>query len=345
MKGFCLMLVLVTACTFFGSAQTNDASTYLETIGNEFYEISHSSMSYTSAASHGKSARKVDKRRTDLINTIKTAEAKIRKMKPFAGDVSLRDTIVSYLVLDRIVMTEDYGKILNMEEIAEQSYDAMEAYLLAKERAEEKLEAAYDRVGDQQKIFAAKNNIRLVGGTSKLGKKLEKAGKVLSYYNKIYLMFFKSYKNEAYLMEAINKKDISAMEQTKNSLLTSSEQDLEKIGPIPAFNGDNSLKTTCQEMLAFYKMEASQKIGEIINFQLKQENFKKMEAALNAKRPADRTKQDIDNFNKAVNEFNIAVSKMNALQNELYKKRKTLLDQWNNARENFLDKHVPKHNG
>ena len=344
MKGFYLMLVLLAGSTLGGFAQS-EAYTYLETIGNEFYEISHSSMSYTSAASHGKSARKVEKRRTELINTIKTAESKIRKMKPFAGDASLRDSVVSYLVLDRLVMTEDYGKIVNMEEIAEQSYDDMEAYLLAKERAEEKLEAAYDRVSEQQKLFANKNNIRIVEGTTKLSKKLEKSGKVLSYYNKIYLLFFKSFKNEAYMLVATSKNDISAMEQTKNALLTSAEQDLEKLGPMPAFNGDNSLKTACQQILAFYKMEASQKVPEMINFQLKQDNFEKMKAALDAKRPADRTKQDVDAYNKAVKEFNDGVNKINALNNDLNKKRNAVQDQWHNASENFLDKHVPKHNG
>jgi hypothetical protein len=345
MRSFYLALALLAGSVTFAQSQTNEAYLYLETIGNEFYEISHSSMSYTSAASHGKSARKVDKRRTDLISTIKAAETKVRKMKPFAGDASLRDSIVAYLVLDRIVITEDYGKILNMEEIAEQSYDAMEAYLLAKERAGDKLEAAYDRVSEQQKLFAEKNNIRIVEGTSKLSRKLEKSGKVLNYYNKIYLLFFKSFKNEAYLMEAVGRKDISAMEQSKNALLASAEQDLEKIGPMPAFNGDNTIKTTCQQLLGFYKMEASQKVPEMINFQLKQENFEKMNAAMEAKRPADRTKQDIDNFNKAVKEYNDAVEKINALNNDLNKKRDALLNQWNNAREHFLDKHIPKHNG
>lgn len=343
MRGFFLTLVLVTGIS--SAYAQSEAYQYLETIGNEFQEISQNSMSYTSAASHGKSARKVEKRRTELINSIKAAETRIRRMKPFAGDASLRDSVVAYLVIDRIVMTEDYGKILNMEEIAEQSYDAMEAYLLAKEKAEEKLEAAYDRVGEQQKLFANRNNIKIVEGTSKLGKKLEKSGRVISYHNKVYLLFFKSYKNEAYLMDALNKKDISAMEQTKNTLLTSAEQDLEKLGPIPAFNGDNTLKTACQQMLAFYKMEASQKVPEMVNFMLKQENFEKMNKAIQAKRPADRSQADIDNYNNAVKEFNAAVDKVNAMHNDLNKKRSALLEQWNNASENFLDKHVPKHNG
>lgn len=342
MKGFSRVLVFAASITL-AHAQTNEALQYLETIGNEFYEISQNSMSYMSAVSHGKSARKVEKRRTELINTVKAAETKIRRLKPFAGDAALRDSVVAYLVLDRIVLTEDYGKILNMEEIAEQSYDAMEAYLLAKERAGEKLEAAYDRVSEQQKLFADKNNIKLVEGTSKLSKKLEKSGQVFTYYNKIYLIFFKSFKNEAYLMEALSRKDVSAMEQTKNVLLASAEQDMAKIAPITAFNGDNSLKAACQQVLAFYKMEASQKVPEMVTFLLKQENFEKMNAAIQAKRPADRSKEDIDNYNKAVKDYNAAVEKINAMHNDLNKKRSAILDQWNNASENFLDIHVPKH--
>jgi len=44
-----------------------------------------------------------------------------------------------------------------MEDVAEQSYDLMEAYLLAKERAGDKLDEAYKKVANQQKIFAEQN--------------------------------------------------------------------------------------------------------------------------------------------------------------------------------------------
>lgn len=331
---------------FFSVAQpNNDAYSYLEAIGNEFYEISQNSMSYTSAVSHGKSARKVEKRRAELLAKIKEAERIVRKMGPFKGDHAFRDSVVSYLIINRIVLTEDYGKILNMEEIAEQSYDAMEAYLLAKEKASEKLDAAYAKVKEQQTLFASRNNIKIIDGNSKLGKKLETSAKVFNYYDKIYLLFFKSFKNEAYLMDAMERNDINAMEQTKNALLTSAEQDLAKIGSVGSFSGDATLKTACQQMLNFYKQEASQKIPEVINFHLKRENFEKIKAAMDAKRPNERTQSDIDNYNKSLKEFNESVAKVNTVLNDLNKKRNALLDQWNKASSGFLDRHIPKYNG
>src|SRR5688572_6855678 len=174
-------------------AQTNDPGAYLESIGNEFSEIAQNTMSYTSAASHGKSARKVEKRRNELMITLKQAEANVRKMKPFEGDHAFRDSVVSYLRISRIVLNEDYGKILNLEEIAEQSFDAMEAYLLAKEKASEKLDIAFEKVKEQQSLFAEQHQIKLISGNTKVGAKIETSNKVYVYYNQFYLFFFKSY--------------------------------------------------------------------------------------------------------------------------------------------------------
>jgi hypothetical protein len=344
------MRLLLCALILFSASITRetfaqDAGEYLETVGSQFSDIAQNTMSYTSAASHGKSARKVEKRRNELLQTIKQAEVNVRKMKPFQDDHAFRDSVVSYLRISRIVLNEDYGKILNLEEIAEQSFDAMEAYLLAKEKAHDKLDVAFEKVKEQQNLFASKYNIKLIEGSSKVGKKIETSNKVYAYYNQVYLLFFKSYKNEAYLMEAINRNDISAIEQTKNALLASAELDLTKIGPLPTFKGDASLKTACQQLLKFYESECTTKIPELINFYLKKENYEKMKAAMEAKRPAERTKQDIDNYNKAVNEFNTAVNKINADQNDLNKKRSDALNKWNNMSEDFLDRHVPKYNG
>jgi hypothetical protein len=342
---FLFTLILFALAGSVTAQTTEQAHAYMQTIGNQFYQISNDRMSYTSAASHGKSARKVEKKRTELINTIKMAEANIRKMKPFNGSAAYRDSVVAYLKLNRIVLTEDYGKILDMEEIAEQSYDAMEGYMLAKEKAEEKLDVAFEKVSEQQKLFASNNNIKLVESDSKLSEKLETSGKVFTYYNPVYLIFFKSYKDEMYMLDAIGRNDINAMEQTKNALLANVEKGTAVLGPMAAYKGDNSLKVACQQLLSFYKMEASQKMSEIINFQLKQDNYEKMKAAMEAKRPADRTKQDVDEFNKMVNDYNVSVGKINALQNELNKKRTEALNRWNEATENFLDKHIPKYRG
>ena len=132
-----LPLILVTIAA--PAQEKSDAGSYLTYIGEQYQELTESMLSYTSAVAHGKSARKVEKRRAELLQQVKESERNVRSMKPFQNDSNLRDSVVAYFNLCFHVLNEDYEKILNMEDIAEQSYDLMEAYLLAKEKANEKL--------------------------------------------------------------------------------------------------------------------------------------------------------------------------------------------------------------
>lgn len=339
-------LTLIACIILLGRLQAQQPTTavsYLEFIGNQFNNISNDMMSYTSAVSHGKSARKVEKRRNELMQTIREAETNVRKLKPFNGDAALRDTVSSYFKLSRLVLNEDYAKIVNMEEVAEQSYDKMEAYMLAKEMAEDKLDKALERANSEYQGFASRNNIKLLEGSSKLSEKMKQTGKVMKYYNVIYLIFFKSYKDEAYFMDALSRNDVSAIEQTKNSLKNSVLDGSKKLIPVNAFENDKSLKAACEKLLQFYQYESSDKTSELTDYILKKEKFEKAKKVLDAKR--DKSQADIDSFNKLVKEYNDSVTKYNNLNNDLNKKRNEALNNWNKASAEFLDNHVPKHKG
>jgi hypothetical protein len=318
------------------------ATEYLGYVGEQCKLISNDMMAYSSATSHNKSARKVEKKRLELMQTIKQAVTNMRKLRPFNGDPALRDSALAYFQITSALLNEDYAKIVNMEEIAEQSYDAMEAFMLAKEKANERADKAYLIFDKEFEAFAAKNKIRLIESSSKLSKKMEEASAVYKYYNRIYLIFFKSYKDEVYWMDALKKGDINAMEQTKNALLASSTDGLKKMSPISTYNGDKTLKVACERLLEFYKYEAT-KSAELSDFFLKNDNFEKSKKALESKKQADRTQQDVDAFNKLVADFNAAVTKYNQVNTELNKKRSDALDAWNKAADNFLDNHMPTH--
>ena len=343
MKHTYSLICLILLATILKAQEANDPGAYLNSIGIQFNEMSKDMMSYMSAASHGKSARKVDKKRQELISTVKEAERTVRKMRPFKGDHQLRDSVAAYFKLSHLVLLEDYGKIVDLEEIAEQSYDAMEAYLLAKERANDKMDISYDRVIEQHDLFAKQYNIKIIENESNLSKKLETSGKVYSYYNQVYLVFFKSYKDEAYLMNAYEKADVNAMEQTKNALAASSAEGIKKLVQIGLHNYDATLKNSCQQLLVFYQQEATSKVPDQIDFFLKKENFEKIKKAFDAKRPNDRTQEDVNRYNQAGKEYNAAVNKFNATNADLNKRRGDLLNQWNKTTDAFLNKHVPKY--
>src|SRR6476620_1614951 len=165
-----------------------DPLQYLDYIGKANEALTQKYLVYLSFMSHGKNARKVEKRRTELLNAISDTRFSVAGMPPFKGDRSFRDTTVIYLKLLNSVFNEDYGKIVNMEEIAEQSYDMMEAYMLAKDKANEKLQEAITKQNDTQVRFAEKNNIKLIAGESETGNKMKISDAVMKHYNEAYLI-------------------------------------------------------------------------------------------------------------------------------------------------------------
>ncbi|HEY0031317.1 MAG TPA: hypothetical protein VGC65_11200 [Bacteroidia bacterium] len=339
--------LFIASITMFLTANVaksqNKAVEYMNDISKELTAIMTDTWDYTSAVAHGKTARKIDNKRKELIKTSQLAKNRISRMPAFEGDKAYRDSVVAFLTINNNVLTQDYEKIVNMEEIAEQSYDMMEAYLLAQEKADERLHTASERMLEAQKNFAEKNNINLLENKDKVAKKLESAGDVIKYYNEVYLIFFKSYKQEAYLMDAMNRSDLNAMEQNKNALAATAAEGLEKLAKIQPFKGDANLKAACKNMLDFYKDEANNKMPGIVDFYMKKEKLDKVKTAFDAKPQAKRTKEDIDQYNAAVNDMNSGLNKYNSNNDALNKNRSNLLDKWNTGASKFMDSHVPKY--
>ncbi|MFI5151301.1 MAG: hypothetical protein ACHQRM_16335 [Bacteroidia bacterium] len=316
-----------------------EALKYLENIDSQFENISSDMWDYSAAVAHGKSARKVEKRRKEVLASMLDAQNKVKKMTAFEGDKSLRDSVLSYLKLDYNVMNNDYAKIVDMEEIAEQSYDAMEAYLLAQEKATLKLHAASDMLNAQQKTFAAAHNITLIDSKDKIGQKLEAAGIVFKYYNVVYLIFFKSYKQEAYMIDALNKNDLNALKQNADALIKTATEGLKKVDSVKPYNGDGSIKTACQEMLKFYKTEATKDCPVLVAYSVKKENYDKLKKAYDGS--SNHTQADVNEINKASTDLNKAGVEYQKVNDESNKKRSDLINKWTESVARFLDKQVP----
>lgn len=335
---FSILLILFV---FHSNAQIT-AVKYLEKMGDEYKKISKDTWDYTSAVAHDKSARKIEKRRMELLKTIYSAKATIRRMGGYKGNTEFRDSVIVYLEIHYAVIDEDYEKIVDMEEVAERSYDIMEAYLMAQDMASDRLNQAGDIVDEGQKKFAAANNINLIESESKIGKKQKAANEVFDYYRPVYLIFFKPWVQQLNLTDAMNSSDISTMEQSKAAMITYSEEGLMKLKTIKSFKGDITITRSCKEMLDFLKEESVKSVPALSDYILKKENFEKVKAAFDTKKASKRTKADVDQYNKAVNDMNKASEEYNKTNETLNKGRSKALGNWNKSVKNFLSKHTPR---
>lgn len=339
LKHLFLASLFLLALPIFGQS----ALDYMEEITAETRKIQTDMWDYTSAVSHGKSARKVEKRRNELLQTSQEALKRVKNMPAYNGSTAYRDSVVSFLTINYMVLKVDYAEIITMETSAEKSYENMEAYLAALDAASTKMQESTDMVKEQQALFAAENNITLTSNENdELTKKMKAAGVVYGYYNKVYLIFFKSFLQESRLISALGSGSVDGIKEHREILLENTEEGLGLLKEIKAFNGDNSIVAACRDMLTFYQEEAKEKMDIVLDYYQKNKSFEEIQARFDKIKEKDRTQADVDEYNKAVTDLNAAGEKYNATTESLNKERGQLLETWNRSVAKFTDTHVPK---
>lgn len=339
-----LLLTIALFFLFTTLSFAQDLSTpvgYMDAFAKEHDKMNKTYMAYQSAVAHGKRAKKVEKLRQKVVETINDTRNNTRGLGAYKGDNSLRESSVEYITLVYHVFNDDYAKIVNMEDVIERSYDQMEAYINLQEMTDEKLRQASQKMNVAEKAFAEKYNIKLIDDKSELSQKMATAAKLNHYKNKIFLVFFKCNWQDAVITEAMNNKKVNDIEQARNALIKYVDEGLLALDTLKNFNGDASLAMATRQVLTFYKKTAENDLPKLTDFYLKQENFEKIKKAFDAKPESKRTKEDIDAFNKAVNEVNAAINSFNQTNNKVNQGRKQVLDNYEKAEKEFSDRNMP----
>lgn len=313
----------------------------MDQLSENYQQIKKDTWDYIRKASRGRNAGKIEKRRLELLTTLRSSKSSASRVKPFEGDATLRDAVVSYLNVSISVLNDDFAEIVNLEKIAEESYDDMEAYLLLKERVNAKMDSSEVSLQTAQKLFASKNNIRLVQTEqSKLGKKLSNATEVISYSNKVFLIYYKSNWYEQKMVKAISAGNVSDAEQYRQSLESVSQEGKVATEELEAFRGDRTMKIACLNVLNFYQQEAKSYATKMIDFYVRKEELEKVLNDFQQKKKKDITREDVEKYNSSVDEFNKLVEEYNKNNESLNNRRSKLINEWNKTRQKFYDKFV-----
>ncbi|MBO9199846.1 MULTISPECIES: LIC11966 family surface protein [Niastella] len=348
-KNLLNLIALFVACISIAVSTQGQAienpGEYMTAVNNARLGMDAKYMQYLSAAAHGRRARKVEKLRADVLETINQSKYKTTDLPKYKGDNTLRQGTIDYITLCYRVFNEDYKKIVDMEELAEQSFDAMSAYLLLQEKVNEKLNDASAQLHKTTMDFAAKYNVKLDSSRDPLEYKLDLAGKLNEYTNTVFLIFFKCNWQDMTIVTAMNNKKVNDVEQSRNSLLRFATDGMKGLDTLKSFNGDPSLANACREVLKYYKKMAETDVPKLTDFYLKEENFTKTKKAFDAKSANSRTKEEVDAFNKMVSEYNEAVNNFNKTNNTVNKERTQAITTWEAAQKKFADANMPYYKG
>jgi len=336
-----LALLLIFTITTATAQNFKSASDYLDFVGKEQKAITKSMWKYTKAVAHSKSDRSIDGKRKNLLKSVDRAIAKIQKANGFEGD-DYKSKILKHLTFNKDLLNYDYAKIIDMKAVAEQSYDAMEAYILAQELADKKMEESQQNYERDFHEFANKHNIQIIENETDLGKKMKISNEVFEHYNDLYLTYFKVFINEVYLWDAVEKNDASAIQQNANALSAAAKEGLEILKTKTTYKNDKSIIEATKEAFEFFIDESENQIPQITEFLITNEDFEKIKTNLEQTPERKRTEEQINNYNKKVKDINKAVNTYNKVNADLNNQRQKIINALNNTNSKFLSKHIPK---
>ena len=318
---------------------TQEAIAYFGKLTQPLTDFKKANYDYLKTITRTRRIKKIEKQRQKLLKVIDIIKVHVKECGPFKEDNALQSKLQRYSELVYIVLKEDFGKILDMEDIIEQSYDQEEAHQLALDMAVEKLNATFKVLRNAEQDYAEKYQFTLVDKEDKLSRKIEKANNAIDYYNKIHRIFYKVNKQDFYARSAANENDIAALEQHLMTLTSYTEEGLEKLARQTPYNEDNTLLTTAVNLVEFYKHEAEVTYPAVIEFHLLSDRFQKTMKKFNAIKQSDRTKEHVNAYNSEVDKYNKTVKMINKTNKTSIKQNKKLIKLWNKRVDVFFRKH------
>lgn len=334
---FISLIILLPIITL---AQSSSPVEHMKKVGASQETITKDTWAYMRAAANGRSARTLDKKRQELIKTFFNAKNQVSQVPSFQGDYSYKAAMAQYYQLVMTILREDYSKIMDLEAIAENSFDAMEAYLQIQEQVDVKMDSAYTKLTRVQKQFATNNNINLIEAESnRMTDNIRRTARVTGYFNDAFLIYYKVQNQERYLLEAFQEQDVGKIDQARIKLDEMANQGKVEAKELGPFGSDRTVLSAVIQWMDFYIAEAKES-EKIIEFFFISDELKESQKYMSSKKQQDLTQEDVDNHNRLVEKYNMSVNSYNSSTEKLNAYRSQRFKSWSEVKEKFYKNHL-----
>lgn len=242
---------------------------------------------YISFNIHSDDYGQLESKRQDVLQQIRIATDKVRKMPPFEGETRLRDEAVDVLEEYRRAFELDYRDIIGLKRKSRDSYEMMEACFSAQDKAEIKVNAATERLRKAQQSYAGKHNLKVTNPTSDdaLEIKMKKVMAVNAYWRALFLQYFRVSRHYEKMWDVLGDKKPSAIDKERRQTLEAIEEALPDVKKTPPFNGDTEFRDQTISIIEYFKKVCSERFTRVIELlekkQLEQKDVDEINAIIN----------------------------------------------------------------
>lgn len=285
---------------------------YYNQIVEEHAKVFKKNKRFITTIVHTEKSDEVDRYRKEIIIQIDSSLAILQRLSPFKSDDKLRKETIEILKREREVYNMDFKEVVQLKKNSSETFDAMEKFFTAEDKAEAKVNQMLSDLRTAQERFAQKNHLT-VQEDKKMKAQIEKIARLNLYSEKIFLIYFRAFRDFNLMAEAINSKKAEAIEKARLQLMVSSSEGLAQLRSQGPFESDSTY------------------IGSGINLLVKYETLAKgdmMEVTRLLKEPDKLTNAD--------------VSKINSVLMYINNEPEVLSLEFQNQERKLYQKHVPK---
>ena len=279
-------LLCLILCPFALQAQDPDFNLknpgdYNNFIMKEMTATVQKNFEYISFSVHSEEYDELEIKRKEVVGEIVKAKDHIRQMPPLEGDTRLRDESVTVLDEYQNAFELDYQKIIGFKRKSKDSFEAMEAYFEAQDRAEDKVNKATKQLRKAQHVYAEKHNMNVVNNKSddELELKMNKVVAVNNYWRSLFLDYFKISKAYDQMWDVLPNQKANAIERERLQVMKVINQVLPGLRSKPDFKGDQEFRDQTINIVEYFQSVAEKDFKRIVEI-LNQKNLKQKESLM-----------------------------------------------------------------
>jgi hypothetical protein len=313
MKKFYLLPALVFFFSLQSFAQKDNfesASEYNNFIVGEQSRLIKKIVEYNIQTVHSDDYNQNNIKRLEIINQIDVSIEKLKALSSWNGDSKMKDEALGVFRLYKEAYDIEFNEVNLLRKDRESSYEAMEKYFKAQDKAEEKLKYAGEKFMKAQQDFAKKNKMTLKAGDS--DNHMNNIAQVNQYSRNIFIEFFRISKIDGAFLDALNNQKTSLMEEKRKLLLEATNTALANIKKIIPYNSDNEYKEKAIELAHYHKSIAEKEYLDLVRIIGKKSGM---------------TQEDVNRYNEIVNYLN--------------EKTQKLIEEFNKANRDMMKRNIP----
>lgn len=239
---------------------------YNNYIMKEMITTAQKNFEYISFSVHSEEYDQLETKRKEVVGEIVKAKSHIQQMPPLDGDTRLRDEAVSVLDEYQNAFELDYQKIIGLKRKSRDSFESMEAYFEAQDRAEEKVNKGTKKLRNAQHVYAEKHNMNVVNNKSddELEIKMNKVIAVNSYWRSLFLDYFKISKQYDRMWDVLPLQNANAIERERLQVVNVIDQVMPGLKSKTDFKGDREFRDQTINMAEYFLLVTTKEFKRII---------------------------------------------------------------------------------